>query len=120
MMMEQIKPEPVIRWMFTSALENSATLQAALPKVRRLALAETIYATSIEQDALDIVLASVSTSPYITKEMFLTAVLEELSKPHEPLQANPELRDLIAVMVIDEEWESLLILVNTNGTQDSF
>ena len=82
---------PFICSLLISGLRYSPLLTSALPRVRRLALIETIQAiadnsgdttedgTERNRKALTITLQNVATSPYLSQENFIDAVLQELT-----------------------------------------
>ena len=75
-----------------NVLASSALLQSQLPEVRRLALAETVRA-STDEVALQVLLENLSTSPFIAEQQ----------------------RNLLAELVISERWDDLRNALQCSG-----
>lgn len=128
---------PFICSLLISGLINSPVLITALPRVRRLALRETIQAivdnnsdSIIGEDdrlknekALKITLESVATSPYLSQENFIDAVLQELTSvvnqlinsesDTEAAEYSGLIINFIADSILQKYWPTVLEIAQT-------
>ena len=132
--------------LFIYGLEQSNLLCEQLPPVRRLALIETlrhisacrgevksnvgssdegnsdsINANEVDQNALNIILYNVQTSPYLTKEEFQSVVLEILQSSSSSLPSflTTEVSNAMAEMILDGNWEGLLSITSAVSKDDT-
>jgi hypothetical protein len=111
--------------LFIYGLEQSTLLCEQLPPVRRLALIETLRhisscssditnANEVDQNALNIILFNVQTSPYLSKEDFHSVVLKILQSSSSSLPSflTAEVSNAMAEMILDGNWEGLLSITS--------
>lgn len=118
--------------LFLSGLQRSPELCDRLPKVRRLALIETIYfnlrdAPLEVKDAtsLEIILCNVNSSPYLNEEQFQDAVLRILHSQstmdiNESCLVIPELPNEMAAMTLEKDWDGLVAICEFARNQKIF
>ena len=114
-----------IRDLLMYGLRHSPILRTQVPKVRRLALIETLQSitaeedTQIDKDALFIILENVQTSPYLTKEQFQNAIQEVLQYVMQRSYfLTSETVDAMKERITSEDWEGLLAV--TAASEDDF
>jgi hypothetical protein len=143
---DEIQARTPLRDLLVEGLKTSSVLCMQLPRVRRLALIQTLQSSArgsttdtatssnrdnttvtlvdigkrIDKEALQIILYNVQTSPYLTQEQFQDVVLGVLNSPSSS-SLNPQIVNLMAERMLDGDWEGLLAISigDSDATLDS-
>ena len=131
--------DSILATLILHGLTHSTVLRSKMPRVRRLALIETLQFQQdmhmkqqkqkqqkqqttdeiivLDKIILSIVLENLTSSPYISQEQFQQVVLEELKSQLEPASTNNEhdqqvadITNQMAEMVLIGNWDGLLSL----------
>ena len=102
--------------MLLFGLENSTILITKLPRVRRLALVESIQYNLLhnenentDTEVLEIILYNIKTSPYLSNADFHDAVAESIQQLIPSSCIDNETAMYVEKLIRDENWDGLML-----------